>query len=209
MSDRLENPELHCRIERLRTDLEMTQPEFAAALGMDPKKGRSTINNWESGANKIKDDDLKRIAQTFGVSSDWLLGLVGIDEKSPSTEIRAMREYTGLNDSALKILHRIPAIAEMLNLLCTSPDVLVGMCNAMNSLYDCAASLDAAIQSGDYDYYEHRKDANTCLFDFEDNMRKVSIYQEVRSLRDQLKSPADLALSRLLKEVHDGEHQTD
>ena len=58
---RLDNPEIHSRIEKLRTDLGMTQPEFAAALGMDPKKGRSTINNWETRANKVKDDDLKKI----------------------------------------------------------------------------------------------------------------------------------------------------
>ena len=205
MTDRLENPELHCRIEKLRTDLKMTQPEFAAALGMDAKKGRSTINNWESGANKIKDDDLKHIAKTFGASSDWLLGLT--DVKSPSMEIRAMCDFTGLDDSAINLLHRIPLIADMLNLLFADPEALVKMCAAMNNLYDCAAALTAALENGVYDYDECRKDANTSLFDFEDSIRNnVSIYQGVRALRDQLQSPMDRALAIARGEAHNGEH---
>lgn len=209
MADRLERPELHCRIERLRKDLNMTQPEFAAALGMDAKKGRSTINNWECGTNRVKDNDLKHIAQTFGVSSDWLLGLAGIDEKSPSTEIRAMRNFTGLNDLALTVLHGTPLISQMINLLCADTATLKAVCDSMNRLYDCAASLMSAIESGSYDYEEQRRSANTSLFDFEDSMRKISIYQGVRNLRDQLQSPVDLALIRVQEEAHNGEHSED
>lgn len=210
MPDRLDSPELHCRIERLRKDLNMTQPEFAEALGMEGKKGRSTINNWESGANKIKDNDLKHIAQTFGVSSDWLLGLVGIDEKKPSTEIRAMRDYTGLNDSALNLFHLLPQVAKILNLLSSSPDVVVRLCNSIDGLYDCAARLTSALDSGDYNYEELKKDANTCLFEFEDSMRQITIYKGVGSLRDRLQSPFEYAMTKIRKEASDnGEHQED
>lgn len=101
--DRLDNPEIHTRIERLRNDLGMTQPEFATALGMDPKKGRSTINNWETRANKIKDDDLKHIAETFHVSADWLLGLTSISR--PDSSQQAIERYTGLNPEAVKGCH--------------------------------------------------------------------------------------------------------
>ena len=49
------------RIEELRTEkLHITQTEFAVLLGMDPKKGRSTVNNWEQGGIQVKSDDLER-----------------------------------------------------------------------------------------------------------------------------------------------------
>lgn len=113
--DRLDNPEIHTRIERLRTDLGMTQPEFATALGMDPKKGRSTINNWETRANKIKDDDLKHIAETFHVSADWLLGLS--DVRSPDADMQAVCQYTGLSESAICVLKLGNTAPHAINLL--------------------------------------------------------------------------------------------
>ena len=112
---RLDNPEIHSRIEKLRTDLGMTQPEFAAALGMDPKKGRSTINNWETRANKVKDDDLKKIATTFGVSADWLLGLHNI--KSPKMEMQAVCKYTGLSEETVQLLRFSKSAPRTLNYL--------------------------------------------------------------------------------------------
>lgn len=102
---RLDNSEIHRRIEKLRTGSGMTQPEFAAALGMEPKKGRSTINNWETRANKIKDDDLKKIAETFHVSADWLLGLT--DEPNLDPDLQAAAAYLGLSDFETKRLKRL------------------------------------------------------------------------------------------------------
>ena len=112
---RLDNPTLHNRIEKLRTDLNMTQPEFAAALGMDAKKGRSTINNWESGANRVKDDDLKRIASTFHVSADWLLGLS--DEKSLDPDIQSVCQYTGLHEDVVMLIRQSSAVRSVLDTL--------------------------------------------------------------------------------------------
>ncbi len=187
------------RIAKLRG--EKSQEAIADMLNIP----RSTYRNWEDGTRKVKAADIATLSTFFGVSSDWLLGLV--DVKSPSTEIRAMSDYTGLDDSALAVLHRIPLIADMINLLCADPEALVKMCTAMNDLYDCAASLMAALERGNYDYDECRKTANTCLFDFEDSVRNnVSIYQGVRALRDQLQSPTDLALTRWQEEAHNGKH---
>ena len=174
---------------------EKTQEETADLL----KIPRSTYRNWEDGSRKIKAADIAFLSESFGVSSDWLLGLT--DDRSPSTEIRAMRDYTGLDDSSLHILHSFPHVSEMIKLLCAAPDVLLQICDAMNRLYDCAAIMTEAIESGNYDYEERRKVANTCLFDFEESMRNVTIYQGVRDLRDRLKSPAEIAMERMLKEA--------
>ena len=68
---------------------ERAQEEMADIL----KIPRSTYRNWEDGSRKIKAADIAFLSVCFGVSSDWLLGLT--DDKSPKTEIRAMRKYTG------------------------------------------------------------------------------------------------------------------
>lgn len=100
--DGLKGDTIQNRIGMLRADLELSQPAFAERLGMDRVKGRSTINNWESGANKIKADDLKKIAQTFGVNADWLLGLS--DVKSVDENIQTACKITGLSQRAVDAL---------------------------------------------------------------------------------------------------------
>lgn len=110
--ERLDAPTLHNRIEKLRKEKKMTQPEFAKALGLDAKKGRSTINNWESGANRVKDDDLKKIAETFSVSADWLLGLS--EHSILKEDVKAAAIYTGLSDESIEALHYIKSHGDAL-----------------------------------------------------------------------------------------------
>lgn len=112
--ERLDAPTLHNRIEKLRKKKGMTQPEFAKALGLDAKKGRSTINNWESGANRVKDDDLKKIAETFSVSADWLLGLS--EHSTLKEDVKAAAIYTGLSDQSIEALHYLSAHGDNLSL---------------------------------------------------------------------------------------------
>lgn len=93
------------RINALRNQLNMTQPEFAKKLGLEGTKGRSTINNWETGNIQVKSDDLILISKTFGVSTDWLLGR----ESHPSLveAIDNASKTTGLSTEAIKVLHYI------------------------------------------------------------------------------------------------------
>ncbi|MFT8493535.1 MAG: XRE family transcriptional regulator [Liquorilactobacillus nagelii] len=58
-------------IANLRMTKKMSQIELAKALNVSP----STIGMWETNQRAIKDDQLKKIATFFGVSSDYLLGL--------------------------------------------------------------------------------------------------------------------------------------
>ncbi len=123
------------RIEEYRTSvLCITQEEFAVRLGMEPKKGRSTVNNWEQGAVQVKSDDLCRIASTFGVSVDYLLGL----EDFPVLEhsARIAHNVTGLSSDTLAFLEKYKddeggpewKIIRMVEKLIKHPDILCNLC---------------------------------------------------------------------------------
>ena len=60
------------RIRELGENKNMTQTELSEALGM---KTYTTVSKWESDDNFPKGKDLKRLAELFNVSSDYLLGL--------------------------------------------------------------------------------------------------------------------------------------
>lgn len=67
------------RIAKLREKRGLSQMQLARDL----KVGTSTLGMWETGKRGLKDDTLKMIAEYFGVSSDYLLG---IDNKDASFE---------------------------------------------------------------------------------------------------------------------------
>ncbi|MFA9493162.1 helix-turn-helix domain-containing protein [Streptococcus sp. E17BB] len=60
------------RIRELRENRNMTQTELSEILGM---KTYTTVSKWEKNENFPKGRDLKRLAEIFSVSSDYLLGL--------------------------------------------------------------------------------------------------------------------------------------
>ncbi|EGL49134.1 helix-turn-helix domain-containing protein [Streptococcus dysgalactiae] len=60
------------RVRELRESQNMTQTELAEMLGM---KTYTTVSKWEKNENFPKGKDLKRLAQIFSVTSDYLLGL--------------------------------------------------------------------------------------------------------------------------------------
>lgn len=67
------------RIKKLRENRNMTQTELSEILGM---KTYTTVSKWESDDNFPKGKDLKKLAELFNVSSDYLLG---IEEKKSSS----------------------------------------------------------------------------------------------------------------------------
>ena len=60
------------RIKHLREKKNMTQTELSEMLGM---KTYTTVSKWESDDNFPKGRDLKKLAEIFNVSSDYLLGI--------------------------------------------------------------------------------------------------------------------------------------
>lgn len=70
------------KIRHLRESRNMTQTELSEMLGM---KTYTTVSKWESGENFPKGKDLKKLAEIFNVSSDYLLGLDNVNKSSIET----------------------------------------------------------------------------------------------------------------------------
>ena len=56
------------KIKELRTNLEMNQKNFSAAIGIR----QSTLSSYENGIVTPSNEELLTIAQKFHVSLDWL-----------------------------------------------------------------------------------------------------------------------------------------
>ena len=59
------------RLRFTRIENKMSQPMLATILGVNQR----TISNWERGIRNPDFDMLMKIAETFDVSTDYLLGL--------------------------------------------------------------------------------------------------------------------------------------
>lgn len=59
------------RLKELRTDANMSRTQLAEALLVNVR----TISYWELGQRECNLEQLVKIANTFGVSTDYLLGL--------------------------------------------------------------------------------------------------------------------------------------
>lgn len=77
----------------------VTQDKLAKALGVS----RPTVAGWLNGDATPNIMVLKKLAQHFGVSADYLLGLS--DTEKPDVTLRAAMEYTGLSEAAVERLH--------------------------------------------------------------------------------------------------------
>ncbi len=88
-------------LRKLRKSKKLTQANVASAL----KIGRSTYTKYESGKSKPVSEMLIKIADYFGVSVDYLLGLSNIqnfNESKVETKAYYNLDVTGLPDEALK-----------------------------------------------------------------------------------------------------------
>ncbi|WP_026487138.1 helix-turn-helix domain-containing protein [Caldanaerobius polysaccharolyticus] len=60
------------KIRMLRKKAGLTQKQFGDIFNI----AKSTVSQYESGKSRPDDDTKKKIARYFGVSLDWLLGLI-------------------------------------------------------------------------------------------------------------------------------------
>lgn len=81
-------------IEKKSTTLDSLAAEFHTT--------RQTVSNWQNGATVPDAISICEIAKFFGVTTDYLLGLT--DVKTVETDLRAVSEYTGLSEDALRTL---------------------------------------------------------------------------------------------------------
>lgn len=63
---------------------------------------RQAVSQYYNGLTQPNADTIVKIANHFNVSTDYLLGLT--DKQTPKAELRAICEYTGLTETAIKLL---------------------------------------------------------------------------------------------------------
>ena len=198
----MERLKIHERIGILRAKQGMSGEEFAAALGLEGKNRRSTITNWESGANNVKADDIENICRVFGVSADWLLGLTEEKNYSNNEVIKMVSDYTGLSTESVSVLQEyqkdhIQSQTQALDLLLSSKEGKAVLGNIFLYLvrnYD-AFSMPSGVPADGFDssetgnsvvLWEDEKPRETLLVENLSEMFMVSIIRNLGKLRDQI-----------------------
>lgn len=93
------------RIKLCRKNAGLTQEELAEKLHVK----RQIISYYESDSERTPNIDiLATMAQLFNTTTDYLLGLT--DVQSSDTKIKAICEYTGLSEEAIKQLHNMSGV---------------------------------------------------------------------------------------------------
>lgn len=69
------------RLREARTNKELTQDEVASRLGVT----RSVIARYESNTNDPPSENLRKLAEIYNVSTDWLLGRTNVMELPPQS----------------------------------------------------------------------------------------------------------------------------
>ena len=78
------NPIFAEKIRFIRTSRKMTQEEFSELLNCS----QQTINVWEQAKSIPSAPMLVKIADTFNVTTDWLLGRIGILPPSLTKDVK-------------------------------------------------------------------------------------------------------------------------
>lgn len=81
------------KIKELRKQLGVSQNELAKQLNV----AQNTISRWESGERAVDADSLKKLAEFFGVSTDYLLEL----ESAEISDIHS--RFTPTNNSPIRL----------------------------------------------------------------------------------------------------------
>ena len=78
------------RLKELRTNAGLSQSEFAKKM----RVAQNTVSNWENGNRLLDSENINRICDYFGCTSDYLLGRV--DE--PNIEIKKVPSEDGTTE---------------------------------------------------------------------------------------------------------------
>lgn len=100
------------RLKELRKEKKITQPELANMLGVT----FSTVSAWEVGKAQPSYDILVKLAQYFGVTTDYLLGL-NQEDKSNIEKLKQVLKESGImigNDLSISELQRALKIVDIL-----------------------------------------------------------------------------------------------
>lgn len=87
------------RLKELRLCKDLSLKKLASDLGVTAQ----SLSLYETGQRAINIDLLKKIAEYFNVSSDYLLGLS--DAATNDADLKAVCDYTGLSEDAVRELN--------------------------------------------------------------------------------------------------------
>lgn len=87
------------RISALRKKQGLKQVELAQRLSVS----RQIISYYETGARMPNTEDIVLLAEFFNTTTDYLLGVS--DVSSTNIDLKAVCDYTGLSEKAVKALH--------------------------------------------------------------------------------------------------------
>lgn len=105
------------RLEDLIKESGKTLDVIAKEAGI---KSKATLTKYQNNEAEAGINYLVKLAKYFNVSTDYILGLTNV--KSPDIKLKAVCEYTGLSESAVKslLISGIPYIYEGFNEICKS-----------------------------------------------------------------------------------------
>lgn len=89
------------KLSEIMKERQVSQEKLASALGVK----RQTVSLYKTGQSSPNAEQLRKIAEFFGVSSDWLLGLS--NEKEMNGDLAQAARYTGLPANSIKRLHEL------------------------------------------------------------------------------------------------------
>lgn len=104
----------HARLKQLIAEDGTKLRPLAKKLGVS---SIGILSDWQNGNKTPRADSVLKLADYFGVTTDYLLGLTDI--RTTSTSVRAAAELTGLSESAVNILSQMerPAVEKISKLI--------------------------------------------------------------------------------------------
>lgn len=133
----MESNSIGARVAERRNEMGLKQRELADMLSVK----RETVNQWENGIRQIKGEDIARLADALGTTTDYIL-------RGIKTENLDISRETGLSDRAIEILRKL-STGKVDAIGCTSKfqDCLSGLIES-SFLYDLCNSLGAYLIYG-------------------------------------------------------------
>lgn len=207
------------------------QEDLTEVLGV---KSRQSVTGYIDGSTAPTADKITAIAKAYNVSADWLLGLS--DVRNPDMDVQAACRFTGLSESAIRVLKLGETVPRALNLL-ADPFTMQNAPDEWNpvksQLWQFAAALvrlehsaipaiiEAVKNDPDAQYFDvvsKKESIELALFRFEKACREIPpavflsdmVLEELNDM--ELKSYQTRFhefLNNQTKEAEDGEHTED
>lgn len=175
------------KLKLLREGNGLSLKKTAEHLGVTAQ----SLSLYENGMRTINIDLLKKVAQYFKVSSDYLIGLS--DTATIDTEIKAVCDYTGLDDDAVETLSLINGegkkgnAEETLILNCLSYFIIWGMKDFISDIINNYKEL----QKKEKEKKQLKSDAEDlqsagCEKNFESTQKYLQILDKLNDIDEEI-----------------------